>query len=332
MTEGVQVGSRYRATDMIGQGSFGTVFRGHGPAGPVAIKLLRPDLAADPDLVDRFLRERSLLLRLRHPNLVSVHDLVAESDLLALVMDLIDGPDLRAYLARRGPLPAALAAELVAGVADALAHTHAAGVIHRDLKPENVLLRLAQDGPVPLLTDFGIARLAAVSSSVTGPQTVIGTPGYLAPEIARGQPATPSVDVYGCGVLLYELITGRPPFAGDHALAVIHRQLTETPERPERLADEQWSLIARCLSVDPANRPTAAELAAALRGRPVPGRQQTMIAPLAVRHTSALPVTGPGPSHGHAQVTPVPHTAPEPAGAAPRAVGGGWPLRIAMLL
>ncbi len=285
---GVRVGSRYHAADMIGQGSFGTVFRGTGPAGPVAIKLLRPDLATNPEIVDRFLRERSLLLRLRHPNLVSVHDLVAESDLLALVMDLIDGPDLRNYLHRQGPLPAPLAADLVAGVADALAHTHAAGVIHRDLKPENVLLRFTQEGPVPLLTDFGIARLTAGGSSVTGPQTVVGTPGYLAPEIARGQLATPAVDIYACGVLLYELITGRPPFPGDHALAVIHRQLTERPERPERLADELWQIIARCLSVDPADRPSAGDLAGALRGQQPAVRTRTRIAPL-----SAQPTSGP---------------------------------------
>lgn len=290
MAVGVRVGSRYVATDMIGRGAFGTVFRGEGPAGPVAIKLLRPDLATDPDVVDRFLRERSVLLRLRHPNLVSVHDLVAESDLLALVMDLIDGPDLRVHLRRHGPPAVPVAAGLVAGVADALAHTHAAGVIHRDLKPENVLLRLDGAAPVPLLTDFGIADLAAAAPGESTARTVVGTPGYLAPEVARGGTATPAADVYACGVLLYELVTGRMPAAGEHALAVLHRQLTEVPERPEEMPDELWRTVASCLAREPADRPSATELAATLRGERVAPARHKAVVPAPAAPTSALPL------------------------------------------
>ncbi|GAA3517005.1 protein kinase domain-containing protein [Actinocatenispora rupis] len=317
MTVGVRVGSRYVATDMIGRGAFGTVFRGEGPAGPVAIKLLRPDLATDAEVVDGFLRERSVLLRLRHPNLVSVRDLVAESDLLALVMDLIDGPDLRVHLQRQGPPPVEVATALVAAVADALAHTHDAGVIHRDLKPENVLLRLDGPAPVPLLTDFGIAELAAGGSAESAAHTVIGTPGYLAPEVARGGTATPAADVYACGVLAYELVTGRMPFAGEHALAVIHRQLTETPERPADLPDELWRTVSACLSLDPAERPTAGELAAALRGEWITPTRHTAVVPVSAAPTSAMPA--------HLR-----HD--DPLIEVPRGPRRSWPLRIGALV
>lgn len=337
--EGVRVGSRYLATEVVGQGSFGTVFRAEGPDGLVAVKLLRPDLANNPDVVNRFLRERSLLLRLRHPRLVSVRDLVAESDLLALVMDFVDGPDLRTYLNREGRLSPSAAALLLADVADALAHTHAAGVVHRDLKPENVLLHLTDGPPVPLLSDFGIARLAAAGSTVTGPRTILGTPAYLAPEIAQGRPAAAAADIYACGILLYELTTGRPPFGGEHALAVVHRQVTETPTRPPEIPEPLWAIVAACLAKDPAQRPDATTLAALLRGQqppppldnrtqavpapsgpPAPGPHRTTVMPGSpvglpgspVGLASGAPASGAG-SRGKAMVAP---RSPVPVGAA----------------
>jgi hypothetical protein len=328
--EGVRVGSRYLATEVVGQGSFGTVFRAEGPDGPVAVKLLRPDLAGNPDVVNRFLRERSVLLRLRHPRLVSVRDLVAESELLALVMDFVDGPDLRTYLSREGRLSPSAAALLVADVADALAHTHAAGVVHRDLKPENVLLHLTEGAPVPLLTDFGIARLAATGSTVTGPRTILGTPAYLAPEIAQGRPVAAPADVYACGILLYELMTGSPPFTGEHALAVVHRQVTETPTRPPEIPEPLWAIVAACLAKDPAQRPDAPTLAALLRGQqppppPLEGRTQALPGPPppspgAPHRTTVMPGSPVGPASGSP-------ASGGPASSAPLSPGGMGGLR-----
>jgi hypothetical protein len=312
--EGVRVGSRYLATEVVGQGSFGTVFRAEGPDGPVAVKLLRPDLAGNPEVVNRFLRERSVLLRLRHPRLVSVRDLVAESELLALVMDFVDGPDLRTYLNREGRLSPSAAAYLIADVADALAHTHAAGVVHRDLKPENVLLHLTEGAPVPLLTDFGIARLAATGSTVTGPHTILGTPAYLAPEIAQGRPAAAPADVYACGILLYELIAGTPPFTGEHALAVVHRQVTETPGRPAEIPEALWPIVAACLSKDPAQRPDAATLAALLRGDQPPQRPLDT-RPLDAR-THQVPAPPTPPAAGPHRTTVMPGSPVAPASGA----------------
>ncbi|WP_228925586.1 serine/threonine-protein kinase [Streptomyces sp. DH7] len=271
------VGSKYLLEEPLGRGATGTVWRARQretagaeaavagqPGETVAIKVLKEELANDADVVMRFLRERSVLLRLTHPNIVRTRDLVVEGDLLALVMDLIDGPDLHRYLRENGPLTPVAAALLTAQIADALAASHADGVVHRDLKPANVLLD-ERDGQMhPMLTDFGIARLAD-SPGLTRTHEFVGTPAYVAPESAEGRPQTSAVDIYGAGILLYELVTGRPPFAGGTALEVLHRHLSEEPRRPSTVPAPLWTVIERCLSKDPDRRPSAENLARGLR-------------------------------------------------------------------
>ncbi|MFJ2024395.1 serine/threonine-protein kinase [Streptomyces sp. NPDC087897] len=271
------VGSKYLLEEPLGRGATGTVWRARQretagaeaavagqPGETVAIKVLKEELANDADVVMRFLRERSVLLRLTHPNIVRTRDLVVEGDLLALVMDLIDGPDLHRYLRQNGPLTPVAAALLTAQIADALAASHADGVVHRDLKPANVLLDERDGGMTPMLTDFGIARLAD-SPGLTRTHEFVGTPAYVAPESAEGRPQTSAVDVYGAGILLYELVTGRPPFAGGTALEVLHRHLSEEPRRPSTVPAPLWTVIERCLSKDPDRRPSAENLARGLR-------------------------------------------------------------------
>ncbi|MFD6416501.1 serine/threonine-protein kinase [Streptomyces sp. NPDC060194] len=271
------VGSKYILEEPLGRGATGTVWRarqretagaeaavaGH-PGEAVAIKVLKEELAQDADIVMRFLRERSVLLRLTHPNIVRTRDLVVEGDLLALVMDLIEGPDLHRYLRENGPLSPVGAALLTAQIADALAASHADGVVHRDLKPANVLVDERGGDMRPMLTDFGIARLAD-SPGLTRTHEFVGTPAYVAPESAEGRPQTSAVDVYGAGILLYELVTGRPPFAGGTALEVLHRHLSEEPRRPSNIPEPLWTVIERCLSKDPDRRPSAENLGRALR-------------------------------------------------------------------
>ncbi|WP_327176071.1 serine/threonine protein kinase [Streptomyces sp. NBC_01335] len=271
------VGSKYLLEEPLGRGATGTVWRARQretagaeaavagqPGETVAIKVLKEELANDADVVMRFLRERSVLLRLTHENIVRTRDLVVEGDLLALVMDLVDGPDLHRYLRENGPLTPVAASLLTAQIADALAASHADGVVHRDLKPANVLLD-ERDGTMrPMLTDFGIARLAD-SPGLTRTHEFVGTPAYVAPESAEGRPQTSAVDIYGAGILLYELVTGRPPFAGGTALEVLHRHLSEEPRRPSTVPEPLWTVIERCLSKDPDRRPSAENLARALR-------------------------------------------------------------------
>jgi serine/threonine-protein kinase len=271
------VGSKYLLEEPLGRGATGTVWRARQretagaeaavagqPGETVAIKVLKEELANDADVVMRFLRERSVLLRLTHPNIVRTRDLVVEGELLALVMDLVDGPDLHRYLRENGPFSPVAASLLTAQVADALAASHADGVVHRDLKPANVLLK--QDGGEmhPMLTDFGIARLAD-SPGLTRTHEFVGTPAYVAPESAEGRPQTSAVDIYGAGILLYELVTGRPPFSGGSALEVLHQHLSAEPRRPSTVPDPLWTVIERCLRKNPEERPSAENLARGLR-------------------------------------------------------------------
>ncbi|MFJ2175623.1 serine/threonine-protein kinase [Streptomyces sp. NPDC087851] len=271
------VGSKYLLDEPIGRGATGTVWRARQretagaeaavagqPGETVAIKVLKEELANDADVVMRFLRERSVLLRLTHPNIVRTRDLVVEGDLLALVMDLVEGPDLHRYLRENGPFSPVAASLLTAQIADALAASHADGVVHRDLKPANVLLRNDGEQLHPMLTDFGIARLAD-SPGLTRTHEFVGTPAYVAPESAEGRPQTSAVDIYGAGILLYELVTGQPPFAGATALEVLHRHLSEEPRRPSTVPEPLWTVIERCLRKDPDQRPSAQSLARALR-------------------------------------------------------------------
>ncbi|MFF8399301.1 serine/threonine-protein kinase [Streptomyces sp. NPDC016172] len=271
------VGSKYLLEEPLGRGATGTVWRARQretagaeaavpgqPGETVAIKVLKEELASDADIVMRFLRERSVLLRLTHPNIVRVRDLVVEGELLALVMDLVEGPDLHRYLRENGPFSPVAAALLTAQIADALAASHADGVVHRDLKPANVLLQQYDGQMHPLLTDFGIARLAD-SPGLTRTQEFVGTPAYVAPESAEGRPQTSAVDIYGAGILLYELVTGRPPFSGGSALEVLHQHLSAEPRRPSTVPDPLWTVIERCLRKNPDERPSAENLARGLR-------------------------------------------------------------------
>ncbi|NNN36992.1 serine/threonine protein kinase, partial [Streptomyces sp. S3(2020)] len=264
-----KIGSRYTANQILGRGSAGTVWLGEGPEGPVAVKLLREDLASDQELVGRFVQERTALLGLEHPNVVSVRDLVVDGNDLALVMDLVRGTDLRTRLDRDKRLAPEAAVAIVADIADGLAAAHAAGVVHRDVKPENVLLDM--QGPLgpggshrALLTDFGVAKLIDTPRR-TRATKIIGTPDYLAPEIVEGLPPRAAVDIYALATVLYELLAGFTPFGGGHPGAVLRRHVTETVAPLPGIPDELWQLLVQCLAKAPASRLRASELGARLR-------------------------------------------------------------------
>ncbi|MCM2392300.1 serine/threonine-protein kinase [Streptomyces albipurpureus] len=263
------IGSRYTAHQILGRGSAGTVWAGDGPDGPVAIKLLREDLASDQELVGRFVQERTALLSLDHPSVVAVRDLVVDGNDLALVMELVRGTDLRTRLDRERRLAPEAAVAIIADVADGLAAAHAAQIVHRDVKPENILLNmegeLGPGGAHPaLLTDFGVAKLIDTPGR-TKSTRIIGTPDYLAPEIVEGLPPRAAVDIYALATVLYELLAGFTPFGGGHPGAVLRRHVTETVVPLPGIPEELWQLIVQCLAKAPASRLRASEVAARLR-------------------------------------------------------------------
>jgi serine/threonine-protein kinase len=256
------LGSRYLLDERIGQGGMGVVWRGRDKVTgtPYAIKLLRSEYASDPDAVTRFVRERTVLMKFRHPAVVTLHDMIVEGDQLALVMDLVDGGDLNAYRQRSGgTLSNEEAARLAAQICDGLAAAHAAGIVHRDLKPANVLLDAGQ----VKLADFGVARIVGdPSATTTG--TVLGTAAYLAPELLTGSEPSEASDVYAFGITLYELLSGRPPFNG-HVASIMHDHLQTKPGRLTGMPGPLWDLLSSCLAKEPAVRPAAAAMGTALR-------------------------------------------------------------------
>lgn len=266
--QGEPLGASWRLVELLGSGATGEVWRvDHGPTGDAAAaKLLRAELAADPGIVERFVRERSVLLGLQHPSIVRVRDLVVEGDRLAIVMDLVPGGSARDLLAAAGTLSPRDALTITAETLDALATAHRQDVVHRDVKPDNVLLDAEwSPGATELVrvTDFGIASVVAERERTT--TGLLGTPQYMAPESISHGRSGPAADVYGAGVMLYELLSGRTPFAGPGTdFAVAYRHVTSTPPVLE-VPDALWSTLATMLAKDPAARPSATDAAATLR-------------------------------------------------------------------
>lgn len=258
------LGSRYQLGESLGSGAMGQVFVGADNEGrEYAFKILRGDLTGNPDAVARFLQERSILVSLRHPNLVGVHDLVVEGETVAIVMDLIRGGDLRNRLNEEGPQLPSEVARIGASIAWALAAVHAAQVVHRDVKPENILMDNSSPERTPRLTDFGISSLAR-SSEVGRSSLLAGTPQYVAPELAEGEDPTPAADLYSLGIVLYELCCGVTPFAGRSMLAVIRQHAEQEPGRPQGIPDPLWELISWLLQKTPRARPQSAQQVATL--------------------------------------------------------------------
>ena len=264
------LGSKYELISPLGSGAMGEVWRARDrvTSEPVAAKVLRSELSHNQEIISRFVRERTILTGLAHPGIVRVRDLVVEGDELAIVMDLVEGSDLRQVLRESGTLPPSLAAGLVARVLDALAEAHAQGALHRDVKPDNVLLtqqwRTLEEGEVRL-SDFSIARLAQESTvQATG---LLGTPEYMPPELFAHGTTSAASDVYAAGVLLYELLAGRTPYAGPGtAFTIGNRAVTvQPPELP--VAPELWALVSALLAKDPRQRPRAVDAAEELRRR-----------------------------------------------------------------
>jgi eukaryotic-like serine/threonine-protein kinase len=256
----------YEVQGELGRGGMGVVYKAwHQRLNrPVALKMLLAGPFALREEQDRFRREAEAVAALRHPNVVQVYDSGEFDDRPYFTMELVEGETLAGKLAGT-PLPPRDAAGLVATLADAVGAAHAAGIVHRDLKPANVLL--AADG-TPKVTDFGLARRMENGSGLTVSGAVLGTPSYMAPEQARGDKGAvgPAVDVYALGAILYECLTGRPPFKAETATATLQQVLADDPVPPARLNPhvprDVETICLKCLEKDTQRRyPTAAALA-----------------------------------------------------------------------
>jgi eukaryotic-like serine/threonine-protein kinase len=237
---------------------------------PVAIKRLRPDLAMNPVCRARFRREAEAAGRLSHPAIVAVYDTGEEPDATGrtvpfIVMELVEGRSLRDALCNEGRVLPVRALELTAGVLDALACSHAAGIIHRDIKPGNVMLTNAHTVKV---ADFGIARAVSdATGTATMAGTVIGTAQYISPEQGRGEAADIRSDLYSVGCLLYELLVGEPPFTGDSMVSIVFQHISEPPTPPssrnQDISTDVDAIVLKALAKDPADRyQSAAEMKA----------------------------------------------------------------------
>jgi serine/threonine-protein kinase len=259
------LGDRYRIEARIGTGGMAEVFRGVDTVlnRTVAIKILLPQFARDAAFVARFRREAQAAARLNHPNIVGVFDTGADGDTQYIVMEFVEGRTLADVLAGgRRPTPTQ-AVELAQRIAQALSAADAQGIVHRDIKPANVMV--TREGKVKVM-DFGIARVQTLE---TAPQTssVLGTPTYLSPEQAQGAPVDARSDIYSLGVLLYEMLAGRPPFTGDSPVAIAYKQVNEIPPPPSTLNPDVTprldAVVMKALAKNPANRYQDADAMAA---------------------------------------------------------------------
>ncbi len=246
----------------------GEVWRGHDEAGNVlAFKLLLPHFTSDPGVVARFMRERAILIRVQPPYVVAIHDLVAERGDLAIVMEFIEGSDLRRELQRRRTMPPTEAVGLMIDILAGLGAAHRLGIVHRDLKPENVLLDRSEERFRPKISDFGVAGLmASAATRLTIPGGMLGTPLYMAPESVDGGPIGPAADIYAAGTMLYEMLCGVAPFAGREMLSILRAHADLAPGRPIGIPDELWAVVVAMLAKNPDERPGVDRLQALLPG------------------------------------------------------------------
>jgi serine/threonine protein kinase len=279
---GTILAGRYLLEARIGSGTFGTVFRArHAELGhAVAIKVLQASANANPDSLARFRREGITACRVKHPNAVQVMDFgVTPGGVAYLVMELLSGYSLDQELVDGRKVPLARTVRIMVPVCEALAAAHRSGIVHRDVKPANIFLHLAGGEEVPKVLDFGIARIvgeAAADPRVTLEGFIVGTPVYMAPERFRNQPTDGRSDVYSAGITLYQMLTGRLPFAADQsdpmAVAIRHLEAAPAPMGGDVPAAVE-EVVMNALRKRPEHRPDALHLGQDL-ARAAGGRQR----------------------------------------------------------
>jgi serine/threonine protein kinase len=283
---GAVIGTRYKILSLLGQGAVGQVYLAeHVHLGrKEALKVLRPTIAVDPHFVSRFRREARATNRVQHENIVSVYDFGRLPDgRLFLAMEYADGPALNHLINEEGTLSPARSVHLAKQLGRALHHAHQHDVVHRDIKPSNLILASLGGRDQLKVLDFGMAKILVPEVDEAAVLTLkgqtFGTPSYMAPEQFRSPAADPRVDIYGAGCVLYELLTGRPPFMGAHSLELMQKHENEAPRPPSQVGGgagvpiELDDVVLRCLRKNPAERyQSGRELVEALNA--VPGMRR----------------------------------------------------------
>ncbi|RLC75795.1 MAG: Stk1 family PASTA domain-containing Ser/Thr kinase [Chloroflexi bacterium] len=259
--EPVLLNNRYRLLELVGSGGMAIVYKGIDTLldRHVAVKILREGFASDPAFLARFQREAQAAARLDHPNIVTIYDVGQDGDRHYIVMEYVDGQDLKSLIRQKGRINVGEALDIAVQVCAGVGHAHKARLIHCDIKPQNVLM--TQDGRAKV-TDFGIAR-ALSEAGLTESETVWGSPLYFSPEQAAGEPPTPASDVYSIGVMMYEMLSGSPPFQAEKATALALKHMREEPpplvaRSPQTPAQLEW-VIRKVLAKEPSARYRTAE-------------------------------------------------------------------------
>lgn len=307
---------RYVLTRKLGAGGMAEVWEAfdEGLHRSVAVKVVRDEIAGEPEFRERFVREARLAAQLEHPRILPIYDFGTEGGVTYLVMPLLPGGSLKERIG--GPMEPQEAIEALAAIAAALDHAHARGVLHRDVKPANVLVDAS--GSL-LLSDFGLAKNTAVSSELTAAGMVVGTPAYMAPEQAIGKPVDARADQYALAVVAFELLTGRTPFRSESPFAVLDKHLREAPPPPSSFVPglpwEVDAVLARALAKQPDDRYGSCrelvEALAAAVGASMPVRPSTSLR--AAGASDATWVAGSGATPTPSRRTPPPHTPPSNA-------------------
>lgn len=287
--------NRYELERKIGEGGMARVYLGRDLRlnRQVAIKTLHEHYAADLTFLQRFHHEAQAAAGLRHPCIVNVYDVGQDGDIHYIVMEYVEGSDLKSLILRNGPLPIDHAVAIAEDVAEGLEAAHRMGMVHRDVKPQNILV--SPSGEVKI-TDFGIAK-SSLSTALTETGVTFGTADYLSPEQARGFSATPRSDIYALGVTLYEMLTGRLPFTGENAVAVAMQHVSVEPPLPRmfnaQIPPRLEELVLAALSKNPDERPASArEFAQMLRAYRTASQEATIVRPAMPR---PQPRSAPGP-------------------------------------